>query len=102
MSYLDRLGMAVDQHMSGVTGDRTSSLTRAGNTVSEMGGVYGRWWDSTSKALEHPLLKDAAGNDRPFSSLSGGEQAAVVVRTASNVAGAVMGALSSVQDAVNV
>jgi uncharacterized Zn-binding protein involved in type VI secretion len=67
-----------------------------------MGGVYSRWWDSTKQALDNPLLKDANGNSRPFSSLTGAQQVAVVLRTASNVVGAVMGALSSVQDALNV
>jgi uncharacterized Zn-binding protein involved in type VI secretion len=102
MSYLDRLSLAVDQKAMGVTGDQTSGLTRSGNTLSEMGGVYTRWWDSTSQAFDNPLLKDANGNPRAFSSLSGGQQAAVVLRTAANLAGAVMGALGSVQDALNI
>jgi uncharacterized Zn-binding protein involved in type VI secretion len=102
MSYLDRLSLAVDQHASGVTGDPTSSTTRMGNTGSEMAGVYTRWWDSTSQAFDNPLLHNADGTARPFSSLSTGQQAAVCLRTAANVAGAVMGALSSVQDALNI
>lgn len=102
MGPLDRLALAVDQKASGLTDDKTSSFTRLKNTPSEMGGVYTRWWESTSQALDNPLLKDANGNPRPFSSLSPGQQVAVVTRTASNVVGAVMGALSSVQDALNV
>jgi uncharacterized Zn-binding protein involved in type VI secretion len=102
MDYLDRLSLAVDQHASGVTGDQTSGLTRTGNTLSQMGGVYTRWWDSTKKALDNPLLHNPDGSPRPFSSLTTGQQISVVLRTASNLAGAVMGALSSVQDALNV
>jgi uncharacterized Zn-binding protein involved in type VI secretion len=103
MGYLDRLSLAVDQHAMGVTGDQTTSLTtRPANTLSEMGGVYTRWWDSTSQAFDNPLLKDANGNARSFSSLSGGQQVAVVLRTAANLAGAVMSALGSVQDALNI
>jgi len=102
MGYLDNLELAVDQHASGVTGDTTSPWTRVGNTPSEMGGVYTRWWDSSKQAFDNPLLMDANGNPRPFSSLSGGQQAAVVLRTASNLIGSVMGLLSSVQDALNV
>jgi uncharacterized Zn-binding protein involved in type VI secretion len=102
MGYLDNLALAVDQHASGVTGDTTSSVTRVTNTPSEMGGVYTRWWDSTRQAFDNPLLTDANGNARPFSSLTAGQQTAVVLRTASNLAGAVMGLLSSAQDALNV
>lgn len=102
MSYLDRLSLAVDQHASGVTGDTTSSWTRAANTPSEMAGVYSRWWESTSQAADHPLLKDANGKPRSFSSLTRGQQAAVVMRVASNVAAAIMSGLSSVQDALNI
>lgn len=115
MDYLDRLSMAVDQHASGVTGDRHSPWERmspvavdekgnvhAGNLLTQVGGVYTRWWDSTSQAFDNPLLKDANGNARPFSSLTTAQQVAVVLRTASNLAGVVMGALSSVQDALNV
>jgi len=102
MSYLDNLSLAVDQHASGVTGDPTSPWTRVANTPSEMGGVYTRWWDSTSQALDNPLLHNPDGSARPFSSLSTGQQVAVALRTAANVAGAVMSALSSVQDALNV
>ena len=115
MGYLDRLSLAIDQHASGVTGDRTSPDQRgavityddkgnrhAGQVVTEMGGVYSRWWDSTKQALDNPLLHDANGNLQPFDNLTKAQQVAVVLRTASNVAGAIMGALSSVQDALNV
>jgi uncharacterized Zn-binding protein involved in type VI secretion len=102
MGYLDRLGLAVDQHASGVTGDQTNPWTRTGNTLGEMGGVYTRWWDSTSKSFENPLLTGPDGQPRPFSSLSTGQQIAVVTRTAANLAGAVMGLLGSVQDMLNV
>ena len=102
MGYLDRLSLAVDQHAMGVTGDQTSGLTRSGNTLSEMKGVYTRWWDSASKAVDNPLLHNPDGSPRPFSSLTTGQQISVVLRTASNLAGAIMGALSSVQDALNV
>ncbi|MDH5376819.1 MAG: PAAR domain-containing protein [Gammaproteobacteria bacterium] len=106
MSYLDRLSLAVDQHAMGVTGDNTNGYIDNGertlNTFSEMSGVYERWWDSASKATENPLLRNPDGSARSFDTLSGGEQVAVVLRTASNITGAVMGALSSVQDALNV
>ena len=102
MSYLDRLSLAVDQKASGVTGDQTSPWTRSGNTISEMGGVYSRWWDSTSKVFDNPLLKDKNGKPREFSDLSAGQKTAVVLRTASNIAGAVMGALGSVKDSLDV
>ena len=102
MGYLDRLSLAVDQHASGVTGDQTSGLTRSGNTLSEMGGVYTRWWDSASQATDNPLLKNPDGTSRSFGSLTTGQQISVALRTASNLAGAVMGALGSVQDALNV
>jgi uncharacterized Zn-binding protein involved in type VI secretion len=104
VSYLDRLGMAIDQHASGVTGDRTSSLTRAapGHVAGEMGGVFTRWWGNTKQATDNPLLHDANGNPVAFSSLGAAQQVAVVLRTAANITGAIMGALSSVQDALNV
>jgi len=104
MSYLDRIGLAVEQHCMGVTGDQTEfyGFERTANTFQEMGGVYSRWWDSTKQALDNPLLKDEAGESKPLSSLSRAQQTAVVLRSASNVVNAVMGALSSVQDAMNV
>jgi uncharacterized Zn-binding protein involved in type VI secretion len=113
MGYLDRLGQAVDQHASGVTGDQTSPWDRAnpyrtdseGNpqgSLVEVGRVYTRWWDSASHAFDNPLLKNPDGTDRPFSSLDTGQQIAVVTRTASNLAGAAMGLLGSFQDALNV
>jgi uncharacterized Zn-binding protein involved in type VI secretion len=115
MGFLDRLALAVDQHASGVTGDQTSSLDRAsvlglddkgnlhaGQLLTQMGGVYTQWWDSASHSFDNPLLYGADGKPRPFSSLSASEKTAVVLRTASNLAGAVMGALSSVQDMLNV
>ena len=115
MDYLDRLGMAIDQHESGVTGDRhdrsllnalphpdAKGNWEAGQTLSEMGGVYSRWWDSASKAFDNPLLKNPDGTDRPFSSLSTGQQVSVVLRTAANLAGAATGLLGSVSDALNV
>ena len=96
MSYLDRLKLAVDQKASGVTGDQTSPWDRAlpvgrdesgnlqaGHLLTEMGGVYTRWWDNASKSFDNPLLKNPDGSPRPFSSLSSGQQAAVALRTAS-------------------
>ena len=115
MDYLDRLKLAVDQKASGVTGDQTSPWTRAspvrvdekgdvhaGQLLTEMGGVYTRWWDSASQAFDNPLLKNPDGSAKPFSSLSTGQQVSVVLRTASNLAGAAMGLLGSVQDMLNV
>jgi len=99
----------------GVTGDQTSPLDRAtvwrhdadgnleaGQVPREMAGVYTRWWDSTSQATDHPLLHNPDGTSRSFSSLSTGQQVAVTLRVAANIAGSIMGALSSVQDALNV
>jgi uncharacterized Zn-binding protein involved in type VI secretion len=115
MDYLDRIGLAVDQHASGVTGDRSSRTwgsvlpgrdaqgnVQAGQTLTEVGGVYSRWWSNASQAFDNPLLKNPDGSSREFSSLSTAEQAAVVLRTAANLAGAATGLLSSVSDAINV
>ncbi|MEM6485182.1 MAG: PAAR domain-containing protein [Pseudomonadota bacterium] len=97
MSYFDRLSLAVDQKASGVTGDQTGGWERAGNTLTETGGVFTRWYEGTSKSLDHPLLENQA-----FSDLTTGQQVAVSLRVATNVTGAAMGALSVVSDAINV
>lgn len=115
MSYLDRLKLAVDQKSKGVTGDQTSPWDRAspvardekgnlkaGQSLTEMGGVYTRWWDSASQAFDNPLLKNEDGSAKSFSSLSTAQQVSVVLRTAANLAGAAMGLLGSVQDMLNV
>lgn len=96
------VALANQQKADGVTGDQYSATTRTGNTISEMGGVATRWWDSTSKAFDNDLLKDKQGNAREFSDLSGGQQTAVVLRTASNVVGAAMSALAMPKDMLDV
>ena len=98
----DDIRLAIAQEQSGVTADSTSSLDRAANTGTAVTSVVGEYFDSTSKAFDNPLLKDAQGNPKPFSSLSTGDQVAVVTRTASNVAGAAMGAVGLVEDCLNV
>jgi uncharacterized Zn-binding protein involved in type VI secretion len=102
MSYLDNLKLAVDQKSSGVTGDKASSWTRVKNTPGEMGAVFSDYGAKVKGVADHPLLKNPDGTAKPFSSLSGGQQAAVAIRVAANVVGLVSGAFSVAQDALNV
>src|SRR5881396_3148396 len=111
----DNIRLALDQKVSGVTGDQTSPWDRAtlwrhdqqgnlhvGQVPAEMGGVFTRWGESMAQSTDHPLLHNPDGTARSFRSLSPGQQAAVSLRIASNVVGGLFGALNLVQDALNV
>lgn len=100
MSSLSNIRLAIDQHNSGVTGDRTSPLTRVGNTASAMAGVASNYADSV-KALADPLtVMGKDGKPRPPNGAL--ETSAAVLRRAQAAAGAVAGSLGVVQDMVDV
>ena len=98
---IDRLALAVDQHVSGVTGDQHSPWTRVANTPGEMLAVGTRWTDSvaaTAKAWSD--INAPATPDGPPP--SGGVVAARVLRATQQTAAAVMGSLGLMKDALDV
>jgi uncharacterized Zn-binding protein involved in type VI secretion len=96
--------LAVSQKVNGVTGDRTSPFTRAGNTFSEMGGVATRYGESVQAVFAPlgPPDPNNPGQTIPFSQLGPAQQAAILLRRAQQAAGAVAGLMSVVQDMVDV
>lgn len=95
------LALAVDQHVSGVTGDPTSPWTRVANTPNEMLGVGTRYADSvgqTAKAWKD--INAPATPDGPPP--SAGVVAARVLRATQQTVGAIMGGLGLLKDALDV
>lgn len=100
-SSLENIGLAVDQHVSGVTGDETSSWTRVTNAPGEVLGVGTRWADSvgqTSTAWGKVNEPATPGGPPP----SGGEVAVRVLRATQQTAAAVMGGMGLLKDAIDV
>ena len=103
-SSFSNVALAVRQHVSGVTGDRTNPMDRVKNTPNEMlnvgravaasvGSTRDAW--SNINAPVNPNTPDA----RPPTK---GEQTARVLRAAQATIGAVLGALGAPKDALNV
>jgi uncharacterized Zn-binding protein involved in type VI secretion len=98
---LDNLRLAVQQHASGVTGDRTSPWTRAANTPSEMLGVGSRWVDSVGQTRDAwKNLREPATPGGPAP--SDGVVAARALRATQQSVGAIMSGLGLVKDALDV
>jgi uncharacterized Zn-binding protein involved in type VI secretion len=100
MANLASIRLAVNQHQSGVTGDRTSSLTRAANTPSAMGGVASNWSNNMSQAAG--AFSQPVPNNPDGSPPSTAQSAVARGRQVQAFAGSVMGALSVPQDMLNV
>ncbi len=103
-SSFSNVALAVRQHASGVTGDRTNPIDRVANTPNEMlnvGRSVAASVGSTKEAwsnINAPVNANTP-NARPPTK---GEQAARVLRAAQATIGAVMGALGAPKDALNV
>lgn len=101
---LSNIATAVRQHQSGVTGDRASPWTRAGNTPSEMLNVGKSTAESIGKARESwsqisdPVDKGTP-NERPPTNAEKGVR---VLRAAQSTIGAALGALGAPKDMLNV
>jgi uncharacterized Zn-binding protein involved in type VI secretion len=100
-SGMGNLAMAVDQHVSGVTGDQTSPFTRAANTPGEMLGVGKRWVASVGQAADawSNINKPAKEGGPPPTA---GEKTARVIRAVQQTAAAAMGGLGVMKDALDV
>jgi uncharacterized Zn-binding protein involved in type VI secretion len=101
MSGLGNIGLAVNQHATGVTGDPTSPWTRAANTPAEMLGVGSRYADSigqTANAWKNVNAPATPGGPAP----SAGVVATRVLRATQQTVGAIMGGLGLLKDALDV
>lgn len=100
-SSLDGIRLAVEQHVSGVTGDQTSPWTRVANTPGEMLGVGQRYATSVGQTMDAwSKLTDPATPGGPAPST--GVVAARALRATQQTAGAVMGGLGLLKDAIDV
>lgn len=104
MSGLGNIANAVQQHNSGVTGDRTSPGTRVRNAPNEMlkvGTGVAESFGKTKEAwagINAPVNPDSP-NARPPTNT---EKTARVMRAAQQTIGAVLGALGAPKDMLNV
>ncbi|MFO1434506.1 MAG: PAAR domain-containing protein [Candidatus Competibacteraceae bacterium] len=94
------LRLAVNQHISGVTGDRTSPWTRATDTPRAMLSVGANWAHSVGQA------RDAWANIRSPATPGGppptaGQAAARTLRATQQTVGMIMGGLGLVKDALD-
>lgn len=97
---VNNLRTAVDQHQSGVTGDRTSSMDRARNTPAAMAGVVNNYTESM-KGLTAPLTTPGPdGQPRPPQGAL--ETSAAVLRRTQAAVGAIGATMGLAQDLLDV
>jgi RHS repeat-associated protein len=100
-SSLGNIATAIDQHAQGVTGDQHSAWTRAGNAPHEMLAVGQRWADGVGQARKawSDINEPATPGGPPPTA---GEKTARVIRAVQQTAGALMGGLGLMKDALDV
>lgn len=100
-SSLGNLGLAVNQHIDGVAGDRHSSWTRAANTPNAVLDVGRQWVDSVGKTRDAwaNINKPAKEGGPPPTT---GEKAARVIRAAQQTLGGIMGGLGILKTGLEV
>jgi RHS repeat-associated protein len=100
-SALGNLGTAINQHVQGVTGDQHSPFARAANTPHEMLAVGQKWVDGVGQARKawSDINEPATPGGPPPGA---GEKTARVIRAVQQTAGALMGGLGLMKDALDV
>src|SRR5215472_5832060 len=98
-SSLHNIGLAIDQHLTGVTGDQSSPWKHAANTPNAMLGVGQQWSHSvgqTADAWKNINAPSTPGGPPP----TAGQKTARVIRAVQQTAGAIMGGLGLAKQAL--